>query len=841
MSSGIRRTPAAAARRPNAVVRRLVPYSLLPLSLIACGLASAPWLRAFPSTVLAIPLFGAALLSILAPLVVVGIGVRRLWLTAAVDLGLGVFYELLVTLRDPSGFDRLWSGLLHGPSQILAFALPLVSPRELMVAPVALCWLTGALIGECVARGWHSPLPYLAMLVTFGLSYAATARAITTADDGRRYDTLLGGTLLLTMLLLRAAQAWVTQEESAESSQPEGLLPLRGLATGAVLSIGLTALASVVVQSSTFGGPPTTPARTPPVDEAHPLSPVSFVSGLRPTDPKTPGKRLFTMTTDRPGSRYVAMANVDFYDGDGWSFNRTFRPSGGLLPADSDVSLRPKGNTVTQTYTVLPGALTTVPWMPYESRVQRVTGLGIDIDPDSGMIVPAGRLHAGTQYAVQSRVPAHTFDQLKPGAQIGTSAQASALGLAGDLEDPLATLVQSLAKDTGAQPGDVVPFLQAVARDFRHDALAGGPATALGSGSHSASASPRTSTSATPRHTPSGAQSPTSASATATLTPTASSSPHTGGTAFADVLASIRGARAATPEQFATLTALIARKLHVPVRLVTGFRLPSGDGSATVPGETYTVTTAEAWTWLEIPVRGQGWVVLDPSPGTYADQQQTPSAGTTPASTAAITPSQTALLTNGNNGNAIAPPSQVPQHDDVTAISLAVLVVIVGTITAFVLTIALLARKWVRRRRRRGGRDPRRRLLGAWQESLDLLMEAGLPELGALTAAEVADVTGERFGSEPAERVRTLGAAANVAIFSPASRIGADDADAAWRTEVALARSVRRRLAWRRRVGTRFRYHHRRRAAALISPTSWTAGARGRATAPRSKGRHRRR
>ena len=135
--------------------RRVVPYTLLPLSLVACGLSSSPWLRAFPSSVISVPLFGAALLSILIPFIVVGVGVRPLWLTALIDLVLCTFYELLATLRDPVAFDHLWNGLVHGPSQILSFALPLVSPRELMVAPVALCWLTGALIGECVARTWR--------------------------------------------------------------------------------------------------------------------------------------------------------------------------------------------------------------------------------------------------------------------------------------------------------------------------------------------------------------------------------------------------------------------------------------------------------------------------------------------------------------------------------------------------------------------------------------------------------------------------------------------------------------------------------------------------------------
>ena len=811
------------APRASGLLRRLVPYTLLPLSLIASALASAPWLRAFPSSVIAVPLFGAALLSILAPLIVVGIGVRRLWLTALVDLALGAFYELLVTLRDPFAFGHFWTGLVHGPSQILSFALPLVTPRELMVAPVALCWLTGALIGECVARGWHSPLPYLGLMITFGLSYAGTARAITDSSDGRRYDTLLGGTLLLTILLWRAAQAWVQADESAESTQPEGLLPLRGLAAGALLSIALTALAALIVQSAAFSGPPTTPARTPPVDEGRPLSPVSFISGLRPTDPKTPGTPLFRMTTDHSGSRYVALANVDFYDGDGWSFDRTFRPSGGVIPSDSDPTMRPKGATVTQTYTIARGAITRVPWMPYQNRAQRVSGVSVDIDQDSGMIVPAGTLRAGEQYTVQSRLPGRTFDQLGRSAQIGTSAQAGDVGLAGDLQAPLTTLVQSLAAETGTATTDVVPFLQAVAKDFRTNAaLAGGPATPLGS----AAGTP------TPTATPSA---PESHSGSSTPTPTASSSPHTGGTAFADVLASIRGARSATPEQFATLTALVARKLLVPVRVVTGFRLPTSGGRATLPAGSYEVTSAEAWTWLEIPIRGQGWVVLDPSPGTYAAQQPSPPAGTTAANTPTVTPSQTAQLTNGNEGNAVAPRSRLPQSNSVSALSLVALIVIIAAATVVVVVGALLTRKWLRVRRRRRPRDPRRRLLGAWQESLDLLMEAGLPELTALTSAEVVAATGERFGDEPAAQVRAIGDAANLAIFAPSSPVADADADAAWRAELALARSVRRRLDWRRRVSTRIRYHSQRRGMAPTSPPSWAARTR---TVTKRRARH---
>ncbi len=824
------------------ILRRAIPYSLLPLSLIACVLASSPWLRAFPSSVISVPLFGAALLSILAPLIVVGIGVRRLWLTALIDLVLCVFYELLVTLRDTTGFSHLYSGLVHGPSQILTFALPLVSPRELMVAPVAVCWLTGALIGECIARGWQSVLPYAALLSTFGLAYAGTARAITSSQDGRRYDTLLAGALLLTLLLLRAAQAWVVQDESAEMTQPDGVLPLRSLAIGTVLAVAIAALAAGVVQDSAFSGPPTTPARTPPVDQSQPLTPVSFVGGLRPQNPASKGDPVFKITTDQATSNYVSIASVNFYDGDGWSFDRTFRPSGGVIPADPDVSMRPLIPAVTQTYTIEKGPMTSVPWMPYLDRAERVTGVSVNIDPGSGMIVPAHPLRAGDQYSVRSKVPNKTLDELGKTALIGSSVLTNDTTLDGDVTGPLGTLIASLAAETGTPSNQPIAFLQAVARDFRtNSALAGAPATASpsasGSGGHflaPPAAKPKPTKHSTARTTPK----PTPK---ATPTPSPSTTARTGGTAFADVLASIRAAHSATPEQYATLTALIARKLGVPARVVSGFRLTPPAGSTRLPAGTYQVTTAEAWTWVEIPVRGQGWVVLDSSPGTYAGQQPKPRTGVTPSTTPSQSPAQTAQLTNSNNGQPPAPKSRVPHDKGVSAGSvLLIAALIVAALLVLLLAFLLGRKRWRVRQRRRSG-DPRRRLLGAWQESLDVLVESGLPELTTLTSAEVATATDERFGGEPAAQVRYIGDAANIAIFSPTSWVGPAEADAAWRAQGVLRKTVRRRLPWRTRIGARLRYHHTKRRRPLVGPTSWAAAARARSTTvpSRRRGRHR--
>ena len=52
--------------------------------------------------------------------------------------------------------------------------------------PIALCWLSGAIVGECLARGWRSVVAYATLLVTFGLAYAGSVRAVSSTTDARR-------------------------------------------------------------------------------------------------------------------------------------------------------------------------------------------------------------------------------------------------------------------------------------------------------------------------------------------------------------------------------------------------------------------------------------------------------------------------------------------------------------------------------------------------------------------------------------------------------------------------------------------------------------------------------
>ncbi len=770
------------------MLRRLVPTLLLPLAMLATALSSAAWLRSFPTGTIAVPLFGAAVLGVLVPTVVVRSVTRSLPVSALIDVVVGAAYLLLVVLHDATAFGALWDGLVHGPAQVLSFALPLVTPPSLMVVPVALCWLAGAFAGECLARSPSTLLPYGGWVLAFALTYAGTARATLGYATGvRADDVLLGGALLCTFGLVRVAQAWLRNDASGDAGAADGVLPGRGLLVGALATLLAVGVGALAVHASPVRGRPAALQRSPAVNQSAPLAPLAFVSGLRP-GPGNPGSAVFDVTLDGAAEPYFAVANLDFYDGDSWSFNRTFRPSGGVVPNEIDPALHPAAPTVTQHYMITGGSLGSAPWMPYLYRPARVSGTTISVDQGTGMIVPDGPLRPGASYTVTSSIAGRTFDQLGAGALVATSAPPIDVQVPPDARTTLGKVITAFAAETGVSPDSPTAFLQALARDLRNYALSGAQ---------------RPSVPATPHAAPSTAA-PRAGAPTATSAPPQARS---GGTGFADVLASVVGPdRTGTPEQFATLYALVARSLGVPARVVTGFHLSTPGGASTIPAGRYPVTTASAWTWVEIPVRGAGWVVVDPSPSRYSAAQRQQRVGAAPSNAPTAIPSQQALVTQTNGGHAVAPKSQLPGSGS-SALALWPIALVVLAVLALAVLAWLWLRKLLRCRRRARAPDPRTRLVGAWQESLDVLAESGLPGLDSLTGAEVAAATTQRYGAEPAARAARIGSAANVALFSSTLPIGAGEADAAWRAHRELRRQVRRGLPLRARARATLRYH----------------------------------
>ena len=409
------------------------------------------------------------------------------------------------------------------------------------------------------------------------------------------------------------------------------------------------------------------------------------------------------------------------------------------------------------------------------------------------MIIPADPLTVGAGYTVRSAAALTGFAALGPGARPATSTPPIDLQVPGPLTATLASLVSSFATETGVAASQPMAYLQALVKDFRSNyALAGGTSDAAPASGAAAASSP----------------------ARALET-------HTGGTGFADVLASVLGsARSATPEQFATLFALIARQLRVPARVVTGFRVPAGSGGATLAPGRYPVGTGDAWTWVEIPIRGQGWVVVDPSPeqvGTAAQQ----SVGAAPSSSASAPPTQNALVTQAAGGHAVAPRSTTP-HQRAASSGPWWPWILFGVLALLGLAVvALLTRRRARARRRRRVADPRLGLLGAWHESLDLLTESGMGDPTNLTGTEIASAATRHFGPEPGARVAYLGQAADSVIYSNLTTVRPEDVATAWRTERELRRLVRRALPWPTRVASGLRYHRARPPAQIVGPASW--------------------
>ena len=209
---------------------------------------------------------------------------------------------------------------------------------------------------------------------------------------------------------------------------------------------------------------------------------------------------------------------------------------------------------------------------------------------------------------------------------------------------------------------------------------------------------------------------------------------------------------------------------------------------------------------MEIPIQGFGWVTIDPSPGKIAAATPPSASGTAGGGgTPTATQTPTGLVTSSAGGRAVAPPTTLRRTQSVPTAS--VVAAVVGSAVALVLLALaiLLLRKALRVRRRRGWGDPRLRLLGAWQESLDVLAESGAPDLSALTSSEVDDVTDAQFGPDAGQHARRIGERANTAIFSPTSWIGADEADAAWQNHASLRRAIGARLTVRQRMGAGLR------------------------------------
>jgi TgpA N-terminal domain/Transglutaminase-like superfamily len=766
-------------------MRRLLAAVLLPVAAAMTVVASTPWLRAFPPATVW-PLFIlAAVISVAIPPLVVTLTRRSVAWSAGASLVILIVFSLLVVLHDPTGVGSLWRGFSQGVARLLSIALPVSAPRWLLVPPVVLCWLVGAASSELLTRSRSTGLAPLIGVVGFCLAYAATAGAPGTMV----LEAALLGLAAGSLLFLRRWMLDTENLESGEAGRPSHD-PTRPLVLGLVTLVVVAVVCALAIpQAPTLKGAAKAPHRAPPVMTVAPLTPTVGLAELRgESSAGGQARTLFVVRMNKPSSGYLAAVDLDNYNGDVWSLHHTFEPTGGrvrLAPGPGQTN-RAQADVV-QHYRVVDAP--DLPWMPYLNQPVSVSGVGVDFDSLSGMVIPTQPLADGQTYSVTSAATSRTLASLTSGQLAHLSAastrdQADAQPLAGAATSFDNVLTQ-LETETGQSSGASLSFLRAVADDFRTNYRRVATAEYA-----PATAKPRTE----------------SGGGTTTR-------PDLYGTSLADIQGAIFGkSKTGTPEQFATLMTLLARKLGVPARLVTGYRLsgPSAPATPTRPDTEYRVTNLDAWAWVEIYVPPLGWLVVDPTPSkTGLVPAQAPSAGPT---TTTLPPTQIhATVTPGHSGHAVAPRVHLASAGHSNPLVLVLAVVLVLALLIGLVPATIWAVKARRRRRRRYAADPDRQIEGAWLETLDVLAEAEVTGLAPLTNSEVASQVEARYGPDAGSPVAVLARAASAVTFAPSREPDPETSEQAWAEFDDFQRALSARQSGRERLRSRLRVARRRR------------------------------
>jgi hypothetical protein len=791
-ASTIARARARLGRTPWATVEAVaVPAALS----AATFLAATPWLRAYAVRGAA-PLF---IVASVASVLIASLGTRMWRLPAAVSYAVSAA-ALVMLLLAAAGLhpDAIGRSLVHGPNELLTETLPLSGTGASLAAPLVLTWLCGAGTTELVTRRprWQPGLPGIGLaipLATYVLAYA-----VTSSRPGRTdvVAPLLFMTLIAVTLVRHAARLSLTRQAGVGPAVEDGARsPLwRGaLAGGVTAALVVSGLAAAIPSLPAMSRIAASLNRPAPLAMASLIDPVDATAALRDSRPDASAQPLLRVRTDESSSGYLAAAILDDYDGARWSFASTFRPTGGRIPPASGsggAGTLIDAGMVRQDETLLTALPT--PMLPALDRPLSIAGVSAVADSSTGMILPGQALKPGVSFEVTSRTPGSTVLAVPradgvgvPAGQTAGRAGAPDLAVPADSSAAMTTALRFLSDLTGERPAASVAFLQAAMSALHTDERRVDPTLA-------------------PRSTPASPRAPTRAGRT---TPTATATPPndvtSGGTSLSEVIDAVTFNQSATPEQFATFFAMVARDLGVPARVVTGFRLVDSSSAGSVAPGTYQVTNRMAWTWVEIPVAGRGWVVADPTPDTPTAESAPPPVPVRATPTTIAPPQANAVPQSEITGaHAIARPVpiKVPRSQHLPGWVLALLVGAAIVVAVLLAGPGLAGLRRQIRRRRRHRTDPSELAIGAWLELLDGLHQAGLSPPRGATSAEVAVDAGRAFGAGVSAPVRQVGELADRAVFSVSHPPERADAEHAWRQQRRLRRAVLRSLDRRQRT-----------------------------------------
>jgi transglutaminase-like putative cysteine protease len=733
--------------------RRRVAETLL--GALACWLAAAMFAPVFGSLrTFAVPTVaataGALIVSLLAGRR--NLALRWTLVVSVLAAALFVSYTVLVgslafgVVPGADTLSGLRRGIGDGFAQMLDGSFPL-GEDTLPLVFVTLCtWAATAAAAELVRRTRLASAPIVAPIALAGLAMPVVA------PDQPPAAWHIGALLAicLVLVLVRAVPDPKTTG-TVIGAKVEGLAEFHSRSLlSARLSLGLPIIALVAVLAPVLGALATT---RDPVDPRELRDEV--VESVRVADPLGEYKRIAGQTPARPAFQVriegataqevarVAIVRLDSYDGVRFGTTDRYEPVGSWLVPAADRPTVGRDITLQFSNTDLDA-----PWLPTGAVPLRTDLRGVSYAPSSGDLLASGTVK-GLSYDVRARLVAPTLGELAT-AGVDLSPEADPYrSLPGGLPPSLGR-VASEATQGAANPAEALDKLTTFLRTgFALDATA-----------------------------PAG---------------------HTAGRLEQFLRVDRRG----SPEQFAAAFAVMARTLGYPTRVVVGYKLTANDAGQSRALEF--VTSASYHAWVEVRFNGLGWVAYDPTPATGTTAPPTP--GATTGSPDTVTPS--------GGAEQRTPRELGPSEADLADLdgsgwlrTAAIVAAVVGGAALVVALVvgSIVGAKAFRRRRRRRRASTADRVIGAWDEVVDRLVELHVPISTSMTPRDITALTRARYGTAATLPLSFLVPDVGRAVFGPTPP-GEELAERAWERalefEQNLALTLNRRQRWQARLSLR--------------------------------------
>lgn len=256
-------------------------------------------------------------------------------------------------------------------------------------------------------------------------------------------------------------------------------------------------------------------------------------------------------------------------------------------------------------------------------------------------------------------------------------------------------------------------------------------------------------------------------------------------------------------EQFAVAAALLARLWGLESRVVLGARLPAAEEVPGIPACDTECTGANITAWVEVRASGSDWTPVDVTPqfallpSTITEGEQLPEHPTIPEQprSEALDPPQA----QSDSRNTDAPP-QTAATDTVATLLAIARIAGLSLLTLLLLALpflVVLGAKRLRQQSRRLAAEPESRLVGAWEELVDVYVDDDrpMPSFGTRTQAAHA---AERAAAKRLAEIVDHG------VFSAHPPTDAD-ATAAWEIVDAESSALREDHGWWQNVRSRLR------------------------------------